>query len=665
VTFRTLLTHPAVQAVGWALLHFIWQGALLAAVLVLANTLTRLPRVRYAIACIVMLLMPVVFVATILRNDHPAAQYPLEPGYETAIANTPVATDPGRAAIAAPIASAAKHPNELALVPGSIVCVWLIGVLAFSLYTTVGWMRLRQLTRSGAEPVNQAWLETLADLMRRLRISRPVRLYISAVAEVPAVIGWIRPYIVLPVSAVTGLNESQLRAVLAHELAHIRRYDYLVNLLQNAAETLFFYHPAVWWVSRRIRHEREHCCDDLAVELSGDVMVYANALAQLEELRGSIPEPALAATGGDLLARIRRLTGQDRANRHAWISGFAGAILAAALVVGAVIITSTAPAIQAQSPPPPVSPAPAASVPTPPRAKAAARPKFDAASVKPCNPTDGAGGGRDGRGGGGHRYLNATPGRLHITCMSVSDLIQVAYVQFGGNPLTNDSSGPFDEKRLRGGPSWAYSDRYTIEAVTGDSSANKATDDPFVFSPASRMIEGPMLQALLEDRFQLKTHREMEETPMYAMTVGKNGLKLKPMAEGDCLPDGPPEWLPGGKPPCGWIGWGVNGPNRTLLGGGVQVNRISQVLGDMIMDRPVIDQTGITAVFSVRIEYAPDESTPMNGLGPGRQPVDPSSDIPPGASIFTALEQLGLKLSPTRGQHGFIVIDRVARPSEN
>jgi hypothetical protein len=135
-------------------------------------------------------------------------------------------------------------------------------------------------------------------LIRRLQVARPVRLYLSTIAEVPIVIGWLRPYILLPVSAVTGLGESQLGAILAHELAHIRRHDYLANLLQNAVETLLFYHPAVWWVSRWIRQEREHCCDDLAVEICGDVMVYAGALAQLEELRGGVSEPALAAAGG-------------------------------------------------------------------------------------------------------------------------------------------------------------------------------------------------------------------------------------------------------------------------------------------------------------------------------------------------------------------------------
>ena len=104
--------------------------------------------------------------------------------------------------------------------------------------------------------------------------------------RVPTIVGCLRPVILLPASVVTGLPASHLDAVLAHELAHVRRHDYLVNVLQSLVETLLFYHPAVWWCSRQIRIEREHCCDDLVVEACGDRVVYAHALAQLEELRG-------------------------------------------------------------------------------------------------------------------------------------------------------------------------------------------------------------------------------------------------------------------------------------------------------------------------------------------------------------------------------------------
>ena len=125
----------------------------------------------------------------------------------------------------------------------------------------------------------------------------------------------MKPVVLLPASALAGLTPQQLEAILAHELAHIRRHDYLVNLLQTLVETLLFYHPAVWWLSRRIRIERENCCDDLAVSLCGDPCTYARALADLEALRGPARSLAMAANGGSLLQRVRRLLGAPTSRR--------------------------------------------------------------------------------------------------------------------------------------------------------------------------------------------------------------------------------------------------------------------------------------------------------------------------------------------------------------
>jgi hypothetical protein len=167
------------------------------------------------------------------------------------------------------------------------------------------------------------------------------------VAEVPTVIGWLRPVILVPVSAFVGLSPQQIEALLAHELAHIRRHDYLVNLLQTAVETLLFYHPAVWWVSRQIRTEREHCCDDLAVAACGNVLTYARALAELEELRSSsagtaVSQLAVAADGGgrggSLLKRIQRLIETPTSPHQrssAWLASFVAIAAVFFICVGA------------------------------------------------------------------------------------------------------------------------------------------------------------------------------------------------------------------------------------------------------------------------------------------------------------------------------------------
>ena len=184
----------------------------------------------------------------------------------------------------------------------------------------------------------EPWGRMAADLTRRMRVSRPVRLLESAAVRVPTLVGCLRPVILLPASVLTGLAPEQIEALLAHELAHVRRWDYLVNLLQIMAETLLFYHPAVWWISRRIRAEREQCCDDVVVATCGDRVVYARALAALEESR-AIPAPALAARGGRLLARIRRILTMepDTRNERGW-----GAVAVAGIALAAVAVLTAA-----------------------------------------------------------------------------------------------------------------------------------------------------------------------------------------------------------------------------------------------------------------------------------------------------------------------------------
>jgi beta-lactamase regulating signal transducer with metallopeptidase domain len=162
-------------------------------------------------------------------------------------------------------------------------------------------------------------------LLHRLGVSRAVKLLESARLTVPAVVGWLRPAILLPVGALSGLTPSQLEAVLAHELAHVRRYDYLVGLLQALLETLLFYHPAVWWVSGRIRQESEYCCDDIALGACPDRRNYAEALAKVVELHLAMPHLAPAATAGQVVPRIRRILGLPAAGSpagHRWLSAF-------------------------------------------------------------------------------------------------------------------------------------------------------------------------------------------------------------------------------------------------------------------------------------------------------------------------------------------------------
>ena len=193
-----------------------------------------------------------------------------------------------------------------------VVVVWLVGAAALWVRLAGGWVvaaRMRSMLVRRAPP---EWQQTLQRLGAQIGLSRPVRLLVSALVQVPTVVGWLRPVVLVPVGSLGGLPAEYVEALLLHELAHIRRHDYLVNMLQSVAEALLFYHPAVWWVSGHIRAGRELCCDDVAVSVSGDALTYARALAHLESYHPAHLTAALAATGGSLADRIARLLGQSR-----------------------------------------------------------------------------------------------------------------------------------------------------------------------------------------------------------------------------------------------------------------------------------------------------------------------------------------------------------------
>lgn len=328
-SLEALWTHPVAEALGIALAQFMWQGAAVAlGVGALLACMGRRPaRERYALACLGLLVMTVL----------PAVSFSSElAGAASGGASVPSATGEGSltGALAAPLATWVK--GWLWTLRPGLMSVWLCGVLLFSLRTGWAWRQAHALAREGTRQPGAEATSALARMMERARVRRPMRLLESIAVEVPTVVGLWRPLILVPTSTLTGLSVPQLEAVLAHELAHIRRHDYLVNLLQALVETALFYHPAVWWLSARIREEREHCADDVAVECCGDALMYSRALATLETLRVSIPAPALAANGGFLLQRIQRLLAapQGSAPLHPWRLAGSLTVLALLVVLG-------------------------------------------------------------------------------------------------------------------------------------------------------------------------------------------------------------------------------------------------------------------------------------------------------------------------------------------
>ncbi|QSQ25456.1 energy transducer TonB [Pyxidicoccus parkwayensis] len=357
-----LSQQPVFLALERALIDFLWQGAAVALVVaaVMAAIPERASRGRYATACLGLLAMAVLPVITFLTTLAEASRFTISAGPTagaSASSSSPLSVNATFTVLSGgpPVA---ETPWLETLRPW-LLSAWCLGVLLLSSRTVLAWVMTQRLSRRSTHEAAKPWKDALEKALTRMRMSGPVRLLASASIDVPMVIGLWRPLILVPASAMTGLSASQLEAILAHELAHIRRHDYLVNLLQSLVETLLFYHPAVWWLSHRIREEREHCADDLAVQSCGDAYLYARALAHIEQLRLTpSPQPALGAAGGSLLTRVRRLlsASESHVQRRPWrlASGVGSAVLA--VVLG----TSQLPDSARAEPPP--SPKPSASL---------------------------------------------------------------------------------------------------------------------------------------------------------------------------------------------------------------------------------------------------------------------------------------------------------------
>ncbi|MFN2482316.1 MAG: M56 family metallopeptidase [Pyrinomonadaceae bacterium] len=355
MNLQAILNHALFQNLGWTLAHSAWQLAAIALLYGAANASMRRAssQARYCAACLALLAMLALPAGTFLALDSSGAP-----------AQTPArapATDysapaPANGASGASGASVKSHARPGEALDGGeagaplrlwaeerfakllpwLALAWMACVAFLLARLAGGWLLNRRVRREADEASQlHGYAGALARLRARLGVARAVRLCRSALVEVPTVVGWLRPVVLVPACALTGLSAAQLEAVIAHELAHVRRHDYLVNLLQSFVETLLFYHPAVWYVSRRARAEREHACDDLAVEATGDVLVYARALAELEQLRrqpsSQVSRLALAASGGSLVQRVQRLLKLQPARTAPRAPAAAALVAAAAL----------------------------------------------------------------------------------------------------------------------------------------------------------------------------------------------------------------------------------------------------------------------------------------------------------------------------------------------
>jgi uncharacterized protein (TIGR03435 family) len=503
----------------------------------------------------------------------------------------------------------------------AVVGLWLAGVGFLLTRLAGGWIRVRRLHRAALGEIPSRWEHACSRIAVVLGVHRFVRVVDSPLVDTPTVIGWLRPVIVLPMAAIANLSPTQMDAILAHELAHVRRHDFVVNLLQTVAETVLFYHPAVWWVSTRIRAEREHCCDLVAVDVCGDAVSYAEALTELETWRTADTTLAVAATGGSLLERIRRLLGgpSDELPRSP------GAMTIAAVAALVFVTAGAAHYLFAAQPEP--GQAPAAETTSPDAADAVAwRMVFDHQTS-------------------GLQFIGYT-GR---------DLVRYAYQIPGA--------------RVVGGPSWIDDETFRVVVHL---------DEP----PAADEMQS-IVRRVLEERFQLTTHVETREFPVYALvmaradhTPGPN-LRVSTTACFDMqawIDAGQPEreLRPGGQrqPVCGEKAWdssiartsyvAITMPELAATMRGFSRIRLAAADRDWPDMRDVVDRTGLTGRFDVDLHAFLPAAALM-----GRYPIFRNLLEPLGLpSMDRALEQqLGLELEEATAPYDVIVIDSAQRPA--
>jgi beta-lactamase regulating signal transducer with metallopeptidase domain len=307
-----------VVALGWTLLHFCWQSTVIAIVYAVIDRCTAWASasVRYGIALCALALMPLVAVLTFLQQEQLVSHVGQnQQGFAVSQLGTIHTAVIEQLPLAAPVVGNSElwiAEHSKLLLP-CMDAIWLAGVLVLAIRAVGGWWQLRSLRRRAQAIVPYQLRTSFAKLADRYQLGRRVVLQVSDEVISPMVFGIWRTVVLVPLSAALSLAPEQLEAVLAHELAHVRRWDYLCNLLQTFVECLFFFQPAMWWMSRRTREFREVCCDEVAAKACGDPVVYVEALLHMEEQRAQHMRLAMAlqGNGGTLLNRVRRVMGEN------------------------------------------------------------------------------------------------------------------------------------------------------------------------------------------------------------------------------------------------------------------------------------------------------------------------------------------------------------------
>jgi len=520
------------------------------------------------------------------------------------------------ATVASPMTTATALAAAL---PMLLPAIWFAGCAVVLLDWWIRWRRVSAVIRAGTP------MDSGRERQIILRLdATSLRLVSSETSLEPGVFGILRPTLLWPRSISARLSDEQIEAILAHELAHIRRRDNLAAALHMLVQALFWFHPLVWWVGARLVDERERACDEEVIRQGSEPQVYAESILRTCEFSVEAPRVCVSGvTGSDLKGRIEAIM----TNRVAPTLGpgrttlLATAGLAAIMLPVGIGIVS-APRIHAQAQP-------------------VASQRFEVASIKPWKLTDSSS--REARilargaDPSSTLFIPTETGRFTATAVTLKRLIALAYL--------------VQPNRVSGGPDWLASDRYTVEA--------KAEEGAVSIGEIRARVEQlrGMLRALLADRFGLQIRHEVKVFPVYALGVAKGGPKLQAAAERDCLAVSAER-----RSPCHWF----NGGNRAgMTGQAVDMADLASMLTS-VLDRPVVDGTGIKGLFDMKIDpWNPFVNDVPEGAGLGNEEFGPV-DFKTLPTLFSLLpDKFGLKLDRTKAPLDTIVIDSVQRPSED
>ena len=575
-------------------------------------------------------------------------------------------------------APSTASPSLTHLLPALLAAVWLCGFLVVVFVWYMRWRRISAAIRKAVPLQEGREVDALRQLERIGGIRKRIEMLMSRASLEPGIFGIARPVLMWPEGISERLEDAHLEAILAHEVWHVRRHDNLAAAIHMVVEASFWFYPLVWWLGARLVEERERACDEAVLELGTDRHVYAESILKICEFCVGSPLACVSGvTGADLKKRIVRVMTEGVMrkldfSRRLLLSAAALAAIAVPVVAGVLNVTQTRAESRAQyevvSPKRNKSDNPPVRIKSQVQNTAAIAPSHEVASIKSNNPTVRIESQAQNTSAiePGYEVVSIKPHN------SGDELFKMMFEKDGFSAimvtlrmLIGTAYG-VEGSKIIGAPNWLDSEKYDVEARMENSVANRLRE---MSEDQLNVERRRMLQALLADRFKLTLYRQTTQLGVYVLVVAKNGPKLMEAKPGDTYPNGLKD--PEGGSPASMFRLGrFHGGRGELIGQGLPMVKLVRLLSENILNRSVIDNTGLTGNYDFTLEWKiGDESQGPMFQETGDHPQVTSSTFLPEfsrPSFFNAIqEQLGLKLESQNSPGVVLVIDHVEKPSEN